>query len=94
MDIPASSDGGLLLFKLNLKINLEAGQYSLMVNLGHVNIGPNQGTVLAETPWLGPLTITWDYGSTIAPFYGMFGLPAQASIPECVTDPLLKSWAQ
>jgi lipopolysaccharide transport system ATP-binding protein len=49
-----------------------------MVNLGHLGAKPNQGIVLDETPWLGPIEIKWDYLADTAPFLGMFGLPARA----------------
>ena len=68
--------GTLVSIDINVAMALEAGQYTLMVSLGCVAGGTNQGVVLSETPWLGPLTISWDYGAHPPPFMGMFGLPA------------------
>ncbi len=70
------SRGTLASIDITLAMVLEAGQYALMVSLGCVEGGPNQGVALSETPWLGPLTVYWDYGADPPPFMGMFGLPA------------------
>lgn len=61
---------------IKITMALEAGQYALMVSLGCVDGGTNQGVTLSETPWLGPVTISWDYGAHPPPFMGMFGLTA------------------
>ncbi|WP_186379665.1 ABC transporter ATP-binding protein [Yersinia mollaretii] len=77
----ASTGCHLATFTLDLDFNLEAGQYSVMVSLGLAGDQPNQGTILDETPYLGPLTVTWDYAKDSPPFLGMFGVPAHANSP-------------
>lgn len=74
---PCAMDSAITLFELSLTLMLEAGQYSLMVVYGYAT-GANTGQRLDETPWIGPLHITWDYATERAPFLGMFGLPAEA----------------
>jgi lipopolysaccharide transport system ATP-binding protein len=81
LEMPSSLGRNVASFALDLKMQLEAGQYSLQVSLGSVGSQQNQGRSLDETPWLGPLTLSWDYSSSAPPFYGMFGLPAQTSSP-------------
>lgn len=68
-------------FCFKLDMNLEAGEYSIMVDLALIAEQPNQGLVLDKTPWLGPLEIRWDYSSEAAPFLGMFGIPARFEKP-------------
>ena len=57
---------------------IEAGLYSIKVTLGEVTV-PNQGRMLDDSGWLGPITVEWDYDNDPAPFLGMFGLPIKAS---------------
>jgi lipopolysaccharide transport system ATP-binding protein len=81
LEMPSSLGRNVASFALDLKMQLEAGQYSLQISLGSVGSQENQGRTLDETPWLGPLTLSWDYSTSAPPFYGMFGLPAQTSPP-------------
>jgi len=67
-------NNGVIIFQVEVQMNLEAGQYSLAVNIGKI-VGTNQGYALDQTPNLGPITLTWDYSKEVAPFLGMFGLP-------------------
>lgn len=76
--MPSSTNRDVTAYVFELEMTLEAGQYSAMVNLGHLGEKPNQGVVLDETSWFGPLEIRWDYLADTAPFLGMFGLPARA----------------
>ena len=62
-------------FELKMQCMLEAGQYSFQVSICTVNHGANKGYPADISPWLGPLTITWDYENDRAPFLGMFGVP-------------------
>ena len=57
---------------------LEAGNYSFCVSLGQPDASGSSGTVIDETPWLGPLQVVWDYHNEIPPFYGMVGLQSEA----------------
>ena len=65
--------------QLEVAMMLEAGMYSLKLAFGRPT-GKNQGTILDETGWLGPLRIDWDYEHETAPFMGMFGLPVRAEL--------------
>jgi lipopolysaccharide transport system ATP-binding protein len=80
IDMPITLTGEIQVFELCCRMNLEAGQYGLMFSLGCVDERLNQGSTMAETPWVGPLTVLWDYASQTPPFYGMFGLPVTARL--------------
>lgn len=56
-------------------LNIEAGQYSYKIILAKQNQFCNKGPSINETPWLGPLDVSWDYENQKAPFLGMFGIP-------------------
>lgn len=77
---PLSSAGSsYAVFQLQLDANLEAGQYSFMINFGlHANA--NIGSNLDSTGWIGPITIDWDYTNDRAPFLGMFGVPVSGRL--------------
>lgn len=60
-------------FDLTLCPMLEAGDYSFSVSLARAT-AVGAGSVVHETPWLGPLKVAWDYASQVPPFYGMVGL--------------------
>lgn len=66
-------------FVANITLNLEAGKYSFLINLGLEGKKVNQGESLFETTWIGPINVSWNYNSDISPFYGMFGLPVNAN---------------
>lgn len=68
------ADLNFKLFDLEVSLMLEAGQYSLCVNLGY-ETKPNRGLILDETGNLSPFTVTWDYETHTAPFLGKVGLP-------------------
>lgn len=65
-----------------VRLGLESGQYSFQLGLGRPHAQPNLGVRFAETPWLGPLTIDWDYTAEPAPFLGLFDLPAKVEIEQ------------
>ncbi len=69
-------------FEARVQLGLEAGQYSFQLGLGRPHAQPNLGVRFAETPWLGPLTIDWDYNAEPAPFLGMFDLPAKIVVEQ------------
>jgi lipopolysaccharide transport system ATP-binding protein len=81
LKMPSSFGHNFASFSLELRMQLEAGEYSVQFNLGKASMQLNQGIVLDETPWLGPLNLSWNYSTEVAPFLGMFGLPAQAGPP-------------
>lgn len=78
--MPARTGENVAICSIDLIMNIEAGQYSVMINLGLLGSMPNQGVVLDETPWLGPLRVNWNYSEVDAPFLGMFGLPASVNV--------------
>jgi lipopolysaccharide transport system ATP-binding protein len=63
-------------FEMDLTCMIEAGRYTFLVALA-LAAEANRGTRVDETPWLGPLTVTWDYDALPAPFHGLFGLPSE-----------------
>jgi lipopolysaccharide transport system ATP-binding protein len=69
------NQGEYAIFELQLTCMVEAGPYTFSVVLGQTGETPNQGVNFDETPWIGPLTIVWDYQREKAPFLGMFGIP-------------------
>ncbi|PYQ12044.1 MAG: ABC transporter ATP-binding protein [Acidobacteria bacterium] len=73
---PVLEPGEFGVFEITLTCMIEAGAYTFRVTLGASREELNRGMKLDETPWLGPLTIRWDYEAEVAPFLGMFGLPA------------------
>lgn len=76
---PLSGGVAILVFELEIKLLLEAGQYALLVHTGTIT-EPNRGNGLNEeaVPPLGPLTISWDYENEPAHFLGPMGLPTEA----------------
>ena len=67
------------IIEFDIDCMLESGLYSVMVSYG-IPIALNQGELLDQTGWLGPLQIDWNFELEKAPFLGMFGLPVQAHI--------------
>ena len=83
---PTESYKNKLKFSADLTLNLEAGAYSIGVQLGLESEIFNQGENLFETPPLGPIDIIWNYGEEVAPFYGMVGLPAKGKFYPIVNE--------
>jgi lipopolysaccharide transport system ATP-binding protein len=74
--LPAMSSGAadFAVFEFDLDLMLEAGQYTVLVAFVRPTAA-NQGEVVSDTGWIGPITVEWDYQGQTAPFLGMFGLP-------------------
>lgn len=75
MEPPELSDSEMALLEFGVKLMLEAGPYSFSIRIGKSNQSVNSGVVIDRTPWLGPLSVTWDYENFVPPFFGLFGLP-------------------
>lgn len=73
---PNAHVGELVIFEMNIKLQLEAGEYSIVINQGH-KTGPNLGICLDSTGAIGPISVSWDYELYQAPFLGMVGLPVE-----------------
>ena len=71
----------LRLFELEMCLMIEAGEYSMHVNIGY-ETSRNRGCVLDETGALGPFSVNWDYENDLAPFLGKVGLPTVAKYIE------------
>lgn len=71
---------GVVVFKI--KCDMEAGVYTMHFSLSSPGNLPNRATTVDETPWLGPLSVEWDYENNKAPFLGMFDLPVVCSFGE------------
>ena len=80
MEVPLLEPGSLAVLEIQMDMMLEAGEYTFFVNLGWVGDQPNRGEAIDETPWLGPIAIRWEFDMEPAPFLGMFGLPAVATL--------------
>ena len=80
MEMPAFRAGEVAVMELELSMMLEAGQYTFFSNLGLIGAQANRGESIDETPWLGPISIGWEFEAEPAPFLGMFGVPAAATI--------------
>lgn len=79
LEPPRVTAGQVLEFGLSMMMNFESGSYTLQVIVGQHAEKTNRGERLAATPWLGPISLTWDYENKRAPFLGMFGPPVSAS---------------
>jgi lipopolysaccharide transport system ATP-binding protein len=75
---PQHQQGQLMLFEISIDLLVEAGNYSVTVNLGQI-VAPNQGQNLDASPPLGPISVHWDYERERAPFLGMVGLSSQGA---------------
>lgn len=71
---PQLSLDGIHEIKFEVVCNLEAGEYSFNFTLADSQ-RINAGTVIHETPKLGPLSLVWDYQLKIPPFFGLCGIP-------------------
>jgi lipopolysaccharide transport system ATP-binding protein len=75
--LPALSPNQEALFEVTVCPLIEAGNYSFSVSLGQAgDVGA--GTIIDETPTLGPIEVVWDYQKDVPPFYGMVGLQSAA----------------
>ncbi|HMV44739.1 MAG TPA: hypothetical protein PKD50_19565, partial [Leptospiraceae bacterium] len=64
-----------LIFKMDIDLNLEAGQYTVEVSIGSpLKNTFNKGESLIELPKFAPLIIYFDYEKYIPNFYGICGL--------------------
>lgn len=79
LEPPRLTAGGRVVYHLSAAMMLEAGEYTFSAVLGLVGGNGTQVEKLDETPPMGPLRITWDYENERAPFFGMFGLPAEST---------------
>lgn len=74
IDFPFSPESKFRVLDFEINLLLEAGKYGVSVNVG-LKTDCNRGEVLNETGVLGPISVTWDYESEVAPFLGRIGLP-------------------
>lgn len=59
---------------------LECGEYTYCISLGVVRDNAHVGSLVADTGWLGPIKVSWDYMNKVPPFFGMFGLNASSRV--------------
>lgn len=69
------------IFEMTIQMNIEAGQYSMMVVFGQIT-ECNQGRNEDTTGWFGPINVIWNYSEERALFLGMFGLQIEAGYQE------------
>jgi lipopolysaccharide transport system ATP-binding protein len=77
--LPKAITGTPILSEIRIEMALEAGPYSVCVSLARPSENRTTGTTLDETPWLGPIQVTWPYEEKAPPFYGMVGLKATSA---------------
>jgi lipopolysaccharide transport system ATP-binding protein len=82
---PSVAAGQHLKSTVRFNAALEAGDYSFNVSLARAADEGGAGAILAETPWLGPITIRWPYAEERPRFYGMFG-PAYVAELEAINE--------
>lgn len=80
IDVSSVKKDESAVFELVLDCMVEAGDYMFMVKIAEASPLPNRGIVIDSSPWLGPLTVQWDYEHHRAPFFGMFGIPCKGKI--------------
>jgi hypothetical protein len=73
--------GGEVVFNIDLKMDLEAGNYTFSLGLGELIEGGNWQSYCG-TGELGPLSVGWSLLDGPPPFYGPFGLPVQINVAE------------
>jgi lipopolysaccharide transport system ATP-binding protein len=61
--------------EFEIKMDIEAGAYSIHFNAGMPRTDVYAGASYDQTPSIGPIHINWNYQSDIPPFTGMIGLP-------------------
>ncbi|WP_438979013.1 Wzt carbohydrate-binding domain-containing protein [Polynucleobacter sp.] len=70
--------GEVGIFEIKITCMLEAGQYSFQSTVEMDAHEISLGVPVAISPWLGPISVDWEYGIDRAPFLGMFGVPVSA----------------
>jgi lipopolysaccharide transport system ATP-binding protein len=77
IDFSVSEKVGIFTFKVRL--DLEAGLYSLKIALTCPS-GPNTSVEYDATGWFGPIAVDWNYECDQAPFLGLFGLSVSGNM--------------
>lgn len=88
---PECRDDQILIFSMELDLSLEAGNYSVVVNLGCA-AAPNRALNTDSSPLLGPISVHWDYEHETAPFLGMVGLPSKGKFEIVDVEPSKNQW--
>ena len=76
--IPMFEVGQEAIFELYIQMSLEAGEYALCASLAQPSTCELTGVIIDETPWLGPIQISWNYSEEIPPFFGLAGMNCSA----------------
>lgn len=72
--------GEIQCFEMELSLNVEAGNYTMMFLLEQPQLVPNEMKGVCSSPWIGPLEVRFDYRTQKAPFLGMVGLPYKGKV--------------
>jgi lipopolysaccharide transport system ATP-binding protein len=80
VDVSSQGAGDYKIFRLEMECLIESGLYTFIMKLSETGALPNRGRDIDSSPWLGPITVDWDYESERAPFMGMFGVPCTGSL--------------
>ena len=76
-DVSGQIIGYCKIFRLEVQCMIEAGVYTFLMKISETGVLPNRGREIDSSPWIGPLTVKWDYENDRAPFMGMFGIPCK-----------------
>ena len=80
VDVCNHKSGDYKIFRLDTECLIEAGNYTFLMKISETGALPNRGREIDSSPWLGPLTVNWDYENVRAPYMGMFGIPSKGMI--------------
>ncbi|MBN4071814.1 ABC transporter ATP-binding protein [bacterium AH-315-F18] len=78
--LPDMKSGDERVVALRVTMDIQPGEYSLSVHCGEVDLessNPNAGRPLDWHEDLGPLTVLFDYSTSLIPFNGLANLPVE-----------------
>ena len=76
---PKLEFGQSSVFELRTNLSIEAGNYVFSISLTQPDSSQTSGLLIDETPWIGPITVLWNYAEEIPPFFGPCGMRSSAS---------------
>lgn len=82
------NDAEIIIYELKIKLDIEAGQYSLIVKLGS-EFDTNFMKIDDSVERVGPISVTWNYHEKEAPFLGMFPISANGQFFKITSEQVL-----
>ena len=74
VQLPDLAVGEEAIFELGIQMSLEAGEYVFCLSLTQPSACGVSVDYIDQTPWLGPLQVSWRYNEEVPPFYGLAGM--------------------